>query len=361
MFCRDFELFLSQIPPFGSITDPLHIRVEPGVLLETNKDGKTLVSVVVPIYREENNVEPLVDRLKKIFEKLDLEWELIFALDPSPDSTEQKINSLIDRGAPIRLITFSRRIGKPLSLVAGLDHVTGDACIVIDADLQDPPELIEEMISEWRNGYKVVAAQRVSRKGESFLYLKSAELFYWILDKFSDVKIPRNTGDFRLLDARVVSEICRIRERHGFLRGMNALAGFPTKLIPFDRDPRLSGKTQISLMGALNIALDGIVPFSRAPLRMIFVLGALLLGLSAISTILWILSCAITGPSPNWPSILLAFLILLCTGICVTCMGVLGEYLMRTYEETRDRPLYVVDKIVESESISRKLAEKLGK
>lgn len=329
--------------------------MEPEPLHETESTPRKLISVVVPIYREENNVEPLVERLKKIMDKLGLDWELVFAMDPSPDQTEKKITDLIQQGMPIRLISFSRRIGKPLSLLAGLDHIAGDACIVIDADLQDPPELIESMIHEWQRGFMVVAAQRTSRKGEHFLYLKSAELFYWILERFSDVKVPRNTGDFRLMDARVVKEICRIRERHAFLRGMNALAGFSTKLIPFDRDSRLTGKTQISLLGALNIALDGIIPFSRAPLRMIFLIGLFLLGLSALAALLWAISVTVTGFSPNWPSIMLALMMVFCTGICVTCMGILGEYLMRTYEETRERPLYVIDKIIESENLSNKL------
>lgn len=315
---------------------------------------KVLISVVVPIFREQNNVQPLVERLKGIFDKLDLDWELIFAMDPSPDETEKRITELVSKGYPIRLITFSRRIGKPLSLLAGLDHVYGDACVVIDADLQDPPELIGKMIEEWRKGFKVVIAQRTSRKGENFFYLKSAELFYWILDKFSEVKIPRNTGDFRLIDARVLREICRIRERHAFLRGMNAFVGFPTKLIEFDRDPRLTGKTQISLRGALNIALDGIVPFSRAPIRMIFVLGVALIGLSGMWAILWTISSCWSGFTSNWPTIFTALLILFCTGICVTSMGILGEYILRTYEETRDRPLYVIERIVESESLNRK-------
>ncbi len=328
-------------------------------MLENKMDNKPVLSVIAPIYREENNVEPLANRLKNIFDKLNLDWELIFAMDPSPDLTEKRIVDLINQGLPIRLITFSRRIGKPLSLLAGLDHVTGDACIVIDADLQDPPELIEQMIDQWKKGFMVVAAQRTSRKGENFLYLKCAELFYWILDKFSDVKIPRNTGDFRLIDSRVVKEICKIRERHGFLRGMNALAGFSTKLIPFDRDPRLTGKTQISLLGALNIALDGIVPFSRAPLRMIFVLGVFFLAISTLSSVIWIATSAVTGFGVNWPTVLLAILMLFCTGICVTSMGILGEYLMRTYEETRNRPLYVVDRVVESENVPRKLTEKM--
>ncbi len=318
-------------------------------------DRKILISVVVPIFNEQNNVDPLVERLAEIFGKLELDWELVFAMDPSPDQTATKIRTLIDKGFPIRLITFSRRVGKPLSLLAGLDHASGDACVVMDADLQDPPELIDKMIEEWRNGFKVVIAQRVSRKGENFFYLKFAELFYWILEKFSEVKVPRNTGDFRLMDACVVREICKIRERHGFLRGMGAFAGFSTKLIEFDRDSRLSGKTQISLLGALNIALDGIVPFSRAPVRIIFLIGLALITISSVTTILWTMWSLSSGFSEMWPTVFLALLVVFCSGICVTSMGILGEYLLRTYEETRARPLYIIENIVESQSLVRKL------
>ncbi len=188
--------------------------------------GKTVISVVIPLYNEENNVGPLVERLESVLGRLGCDWEFVFALDPSPDRTREKILALIDAGHRIRLITFSRRIGKPLSLMAGLDHSRGDACVIIDADLQDPPEFIEEMVKKWREGYEVVIPQRVSRKGESLLYLKAAEAFYWLFGKVAEVSVPTNTGDFRLLDARVVREMCRFRERHGFLRGITAAAGF---------------------------------------------------------------------------------------------------------------------------------------
>jgi dolichol-phosphate mannosyltransferase len=315
-----------------------------------------LISVVVPLYNEENNVTPLVERLREVFATLRCGWEIVFALDPSTDLTREKILELIDKGYPIRLITFSRRIGKPLSLLAGLDHCLGDACVVIDADLQDPPELIEKMVQKWREGYKVVIAQRISRKGENPLYLKAAQFFYWLLERISDVKIPRDAGDFRLLDARVVKEICRFRERHGFLRGITAAVGFPVALVPFDRDSRQAGKTQISLRGAINIALDGIAPFSRTPVRIILALG-LILSISAMGAgLVWVLSGIFRGFSDQWPTILLCVLMLLFTGTTTAAIGILGEYVVRTYEETRDRPLYVVDTIEESSTLARKLS-----
>jgi polyisoprenyl-phosphate glycosyltransferase len=172
--------------------------------LKSVHSHRALISVVVPLYKEEKNVRPLVDRLEKVFAHLSYDWEIVFALDPSPDRTKEIIWECIEENFPIRLITFSRRIGKPLSLMAGLDCCKGDACVVIDADLQDPPELIANMIEKWEQGFEVVIAKRTSRKGENFLYLKAARLFYWILEKISEVKVPRDTGDFRLLDSRVV-------------------------------------------------------------------------------------------------------------------------------------------------------------
>ncbi len=325
------------------------------------KDSKPIdqfvISVVVPLYNEEKNVPVFIERLARVFKRLGCLWEVVFALDPSPDLTRETILKLIEAGYPIRLLTFSRRIGKPLSLLAGLDHCRGDACVVIDADLQDPPELIEQMIEKWREGFKVVIAQRVSRKGENFFYLKATEVFYWLLERFSEVKVPRNTGDFRLLDARVVREICRFRERHVFLRGLTSAAGFPSAVIPFDRDPRFRGRAQISFIGAVNIALDGIIPFSRIPVRLIFILGLVLTVLGFGSGLVWLISCLFTGFSDRWPIVILCILNVGMTGMILTAMGTIGEYLVRTYEEARRRPLYIVDQMNESDTLPRRLSE----
>jgi dolichol-phosphate mannosyltransferase len=235
-----------------------------------------------------------------------------------------------------------------MSVLAGLDYSDGDACVIIDADLQDPPELIEPMVKKWQEGFEVVIAQRTSRRGETFLYLKCAQLFYWLLEKIAEVPIPRNTGDFRLLDARVVREICRFRERHAFLRGLTAAAGFSTVTVQFDREPRLSGRRQISLVGALNIALDGIIPFSRVPLRLILVLGLVYLVIGKGAGLIWLIFGFSRGFSNNWLLELLCIALVGFTGLIVSCLGLLGEYLVRSYEETRDRPLYIVDEIIEA-------------
>lgn len=318
------------------------------------------ISVIAPLYNEENNVPPFVERLDRVFKDLGCHWELILALDPSTDRTREVILDLMDRGYPIRMVRFSRRIGKPLSVIAGLDYARGDACVVMDVDLQDPPELIGQMVRKWKEGFKVVIAQRAARRGEHPLYLKAASLYYRILRRISQVDIPENAGDYRLLDSRVIQEMRRFRERHGFLRGITAAVGFPTALVPFDRDARLTGKTQISLRGAVNIALDGIVPFSRTPVRAIFVLGCVMTLADSAAGLLWIADGMLRGFSDRWPLTGLMLLSIGLTGIMLICLGIVGEYVLRTYEEARNRPLYVVAEVKEAASLAQRAKHSCG-
>ena len=323
---------------------------------ESTPHKEPLITVVVPIYNEEKNVRPLLERLKNVFSTIGSPWEVVFTLDPSPDRTRETITECIAEGYPIRLVVFSRRIGKPLSVLAGLDHCRGEACVIMDSDLQDPPELIPEMLEKWREGYKVVIAQRRSRAGENYLYLKCAQFFYWLLEKISEVNVPRNTGDFRLLDARVVEEIRRYRERHAFMRGLTAAAGFRTALVPFDRSPRLTGRANISFSGAINIALDGIVPFSRTPLRIMFLLGGLLALIATAIFLAWLVNGLVKGYSNTWLVQLLCILLVGFSGLIVACLGVVGEYVVRAYEEARARPLYAVDEIIEADTLTHRIS-----
>ncbi|MEW6350482.1 MAG: glycosyltransferase family 2 protein [Thermodesulfobacteriota bacterium] len=319
---------------------------------DRNRSEAPLVSVVVPIYREADNVKPLLQRLRAVFQSVGCDWEVVFAMDPSPDHTREEIVSSIHKGEPVRLVCFSRRIGKPISLMAGLEHARGDVCVIMDADLQDPPELITEMLAKWQEGFNVVIAQRTSRKGEGLAYLKAAELFYWILDHVSEVKVPKNTGDFRLLDRTVVTQACRFRERHGFLRGITAATGFSTAIVPFERDPRLTGRTQISFSGAVNIALDGIIPFSRLPVRMIFWAGVIFVVSALLGGMVGTAVGLARGFPDLWPVFFLCTLSIGLCGMVLVALGVIGEYLVRTYEETRDRPWYIVEEILESETLA---------
>lgn len=305
----------------------------------------TFVSIVVPVYREESNIKPFLQRTEKVFEKLQSPYEIIFCLDPSPDNTEQIIMDEIKRNENIRLIKFSRRFGQPAATMAGIHFCKGDVCVVIDVDLQDPPELIEEMLVKWREGYKVVYAKRRSRKGETFLKTWISHFGYRVINNISDVSIPSDTGDFRLMDRRVVDEIKRLNESHGYLRGMVAFVGFKQTFVDYDRDERVSGVTNYNrYLGSLRIAFNGIVGFSIRPLQLASLLGGLIAA-GAFVLGLWILVEKVIlhvemTPGLTWTIVLITFL----SGVQLLSLGIMGEYVGRIYEEVKRRPQYIVEK-----------------
>jgi len=305
----------------------------------------TFVSIVVPVYREESNIKPFLQRTEKVFEKLQSLYEIIFCLDPSPDNTEQIILDEIKRNENIRLIKFSRRFGQPAATMAGIHFCKGEVCVVIDVDLQDPPELIEEMLAKWREGYKVVYAKRRSRKGETFLKTWVSHFGYRVINNISDVSIPSDTGDFRLMDRRVVDEIKRLNESHGYLRGMVAFVGFKQTFVDYDRDERVSGVTNYNrYLGSLRIAFNGIVGFSIRPLQLASLLGGLI-AVGAFLLGLWILVEKLIlhvemTPGLTWTIVLITFL----SGVQLLSLGIMGEYVGRIYEEVKRRPQYIVEK-----------------
>ncbi|MFA6362410.1 glycosyltransferase family 2 protein [Methanoregula sp.] len=303
------------------------------------------ISIVVPVYREETNITPFLQRTETLLKKLQLSYEIIFCLDPSPDNTEQIIMDEIKQNENIRLIRFSRRFGQPAATLAGIHFCKGDVCVVIDVDLQDPPELIEPMLGKWREGYKVVYAKRSSRKGETFIKKWISHFGYIVINKISDVSIPADTGDFRLMDRCVVNELKKLHESHGFLRGMVAFVGFKQTFIEYDRDERASGISNYNrYLGSLKIAFNGIVGFSTRPLQVATILG----GIIAVGAFLlgfWILVERIIlhvelTPGLTWTIVLITFL----SGVQLLSLGVMGEYVGRIYEEVRQRPLYIVEK-----------------
>ena len=312
--------------------------------METIKQP-TFVSIVVPVYREESNIKPFLQRTEKVFEKLQSLYEIIFCLDPSPDNTEQIILDEIKRNENIRLIKFSRRFGQPAATMAGIHFCKGEVCVVIDVDLQDPPELIEEMLAKWREGYKVVYAKRRSRKGETFLKTWVSHFGYRVINNISDVSIPSDTGDFRLMDRRVVDEIKRLNESHGYLRGMVAFVGFKQTFVDYDRDERVSGVTNYNrYLGSLRIAFNGIVGFSIRPLQLASLLGGLI-AVGAFLLGLWILVEKLIlhvemTPGLTWTIVLITFL----SGVQLLSLGIMGEYVGRIYEEVKRRPQYIVEK-----------------
>jgi dolichol-phosphate mannosyltransferase len=308
-------------------------------------EEKLYISIVVPVYREETNIHPFLQRMESLVEKLKVPYEILFCLDPSPDSTEQIIMDEIQRNENIRLIKFSRRFGQPAATMAGIHLCKGEICVVIDVDLQDPPELIEEMLTKWREGYRVVYAKRRSRKGETFFKTWISHFGYRIINKISDVAIPPDTGDFRLMDRRVIDEIKRLNESHGFLRGMVAFVGFKQTYVEYDRYERISGTSSYNrYLGSLKIALNGIVGFSIRPLQVasliggLIAAGAFLLGLWSLIE-KFLLHVELT-PGLTWTIVLITFL----SGVQLLSLGIMGEYVGRIYEEVKQRPQYIIEK-----------------
>ncbi|PTX92604.1 glycosyltransferase family 2 protein [Opitutus sp. ER46] len=304
-----------------------------------------LLSIVVPVYKEEKNIPEFLRRLRPILSEITEDYELIFALDPSPDRTEDVVLEHRAADARIKLLKFSRRFGQPMATLAGLQYSSGDAVVVMDVDLQDPPELLHAMVAKWREGYDVVLPQRRHRTGEPWIKKLVAETGYKVINKIADVRIPPNTGDFRLMARRVVAEVVRLKESHGFLRGMVAVVGFKQAIIPFDRPPRFAGETNYNrFFGSLRIGFNGIFCFSTYALTLSTLFGfTLAIGsfvfalLYAVAKIMGWLPFASGNPT-------IVILILFMGGIQLISVGILGEYIGRIYEEVRSRPKYIVDR-----------------
>lgn len=301
------------------------------------------LSVVVPTFNEEANVGPLYERLAPVLEGLGLDWEVIYSVDPGTDRTEELILGLRERDERVKMLRFSRRFGQPQATLAGLSAASGDASVVIDCDLQDPPEVIADMVARWREGFEVVYAQRRSRKGETLPKRLVAALGYRVIRRVAEVDIPPNTGDFRLMSRRVVEQVVGLDEAHGFLRGLVAVVGFRQTSVPYDRDPRVGGANKYNrFFGSLTIGLNGIIGFSRYPLHLISLLGiflsffAVLLGIFYIGLKL----AGVSFPTGN-PTIVL--IVSLFSGIQLLSLGVMGEYVGRIYDEVKRRPKWIVE------------------
>lgn len=303
-----------------------------------------LLSLVVPVYNEEKNIPEFLRRIGPILGAVTQDYEIIFAMDPSRDRTEDVILEERARDPRIKLIKFSRRFGQPMASLAGMQYSRGDAVIVMDVDMQDPPELVGPMVEKWREGYDVVLPQRTRRTGEPWVKTLIAETGYKVINKIADVRIPPNTGDFRLMSRRVVEEVCRLKESHGFLRGMVAVVGFRQYLLPFERPARYAGETHYNrFLGSLRIGFNGIFCFSTYALTLSTQLGFAIAGLSFVIAIAYLIMklCGFPFPVGN-PT--LVILILFLGGIQLISVGILGEYIGRIYEEVRARPRFIVDR-----------------
>ncbi|MEM7593851.1 MAG: glycosyltransferase family 2 protein [Cyanobacteria bacterium P01_A01_bin.83] len=313
------------------------------VMMSLNLDAVNSVeiSVVVPLYNESQSIEYLFTRLTPVLEQLNTSYEVICVNDGSQDDTLPRLIGCRQKNSAIKIVNLSRNFGKEIALTAGIDYASGAAVIPIDADLQDPPELISQLIAKWREGYDVVYATRRSRQGETWIKKISAIAFYHTIGKMSHVPIPANTGDFRLLDRRVVTAIKKLPERTRFMKGLFAWVGFKQTSVLFDREPRYSGTTTWNYWKLWNFALDGIISFSFLPLKVWSYIGVTISMISLLYALILVLRTLIFGVDvPGYASLMVAILFL--GGIQLITLGVLGEYLGRVYEEVKGRPLYFV-------------------
>ncbi|HSX02869.1 MAG TPA: glycosyltransferase family 2 protein [Candidatus Saccharimonadia bacterium] len=307
---------------------------------------KPLVSYIFPIFNESGNIALLYQTLTELLAKHDTEYdfEFIFINDGSRDNSLELLVALQRRDSRVMVIDLSRNFGHQIAVTAGLDHARGDAVIIMDSDLQDPPAVSLELLAKWRQGYEVVYAQRRTRKDGFFKQL-TARWFYIVLDKLTDLRIPRDTGDFRLMDRRVVDELVKFREHSRFIRGLVSYVGFRQTAVLFDRDERHAGTTGYPLGKMIDFAIDGLLSSSSYPLRLMSQVG---FGFAAISFIgiIYIVVLHIFWPQvtvPGWTMIVVS--ILLIGGLQTIMLGVLGEYLSRVFTEVQNRPLYIVARV----------------
>jgi glycosyltransferase involved in cell wall biosynthesis len=301
---------------------------------------KQQLSVVVPVFNEEENIPELYRRLRAVLPQVVQEWEILFVDDGSRDRSWELIRALAAQDPRVRGLRFSRNFGHQMAFAAGLDHARGQAVVIMDADLQDPPELIPELVAKHREGYEVVYAVRVARHGETAFKKLTAKLFYRLLARITAVQIPLDTGDFRLMGPRAVEAFRRLPERHRFTRGLVAWLGFPQTGVPYERAPRHAGTTKYPLRKMLRFALDAITSFSHLPLQLATWLG-FAVSAFAFFYILVVLALKLAGISwPGYTSLMAAILFL--GGVQLLMVGLLGEYVGRIYDEVKHRPLYLV-------------------
>ncbi len=303
------------------------------------------ISVIVPMYNEEKVVELCYDRLTKILQGIkEYEYEIIAINDGSKDDTLEILENFAKQDIKLKILSFSRNFGHQAALTAGLKEVTGDVIVIIDADLQDPPELIPQMIKLWEQGNEVIYGKRKSRKGESHFKLLTAKIFYETLNALSDVEMPKDTGDFRLVDRKVVDVINSLPEHNKFLRGLFSWVGYNQVAFEYERQERIAGKTKYPLKKMLKLASDGIISFSTKPLKLVGGLGIISIVISICILIYALVSYIfkLNNLSAGWTSIMVS--ITFFAGIQLLSIWVMSEYIGRIYEETKQRPQYIIEK-----------------
>ena len=303
------------------------------------------ISVVIPMYYEEEVAQECYNKMTQVLSNIkDYDYEIICVNDGSKDKTLPILEKIAEEDKKVKVISFARNFGHQCAVTAGLKYVTGDAIVIIDADLQDPPELIPEMLKLWEEGNEVIYGKRKTREGESKFKLLTAKMFYNTLNALSDVDIPKDTGDFRLVDRKVVDVINSLPEHNKFLRGLFSWVGFEQKAFEYERKERFAGKTKYPLKKMLKLASDGIIGFSSKPLKIVGGLGIVTICISFIILIYAILSFAFKWNqlAPGWTSLMVATTFF--SGVILISLWMIGEYISRIYDETKGRPQYIINK-----------------
>ena len=302
---------------------------------------KELLSIVVPMYFEEEVAQECYNRLTAVMNNNNYNYELVFVNDGSTDRTLEILEQITIKDNRVKVINFARNFGHQIAVTAGIDYAKGDAIVVIDADLQDPPEVIPDLVNKWLEGYDIVYAKRKKRKGETWFKLLTAKYFYKFLNYMSDIEIPKDTGDFRIIDRKVADVFRKMTERNRFVRGMFSWIGFSQTYIEYERDERFAGETKYPLKKMIKFASDGIIAFSSKPLRIVMALGSTAVLISILLLIYSIL-VRLFGHEvqPGWASIMVA--ITFFSGIQLLGLGIVGQYIARIYDESKNRPIYIV-------------------
>lgn len=302
---------------------------------------KPTFTIIAPIFNEVENLPILYTRICEVMDQTGQPWEMVMVNDGSSDGSTEKLDELQAADERIRVIHFARNFGHQIAVTAGLDYSRGDAVVIIDADLQDPPEVILDLISKWKEGYEVVYAVRAKREGETWFKLFTAAAFYRLIQRITDVDIPMDTGDFRLLDRTVVDVMNQMRERHRFLRGMSVWVGFKQIGVEYERAERFAGETKYPLRKMLRFALDAITGFSYFPLQLSMYLGFIAAGLSILS-IPVVIALRLAGSQAFFGQASTLIAVLFLGGVQLISLGIVGEYIGRLYDEAKGRPLYIV-------------------
>lgn len=319
------------------------------------QEKKKLITILVPAYNEQEVLHLLYDRLVKLMnENTGYDFEILLVNDGSKDKTFEIMQELREKDKRFCYLNLSRNFGKETAMIAGLDYCKGDAVVIIDADLQDPPELIPEMIKYWEEGYDDVYAKRKSREGETWLKKFTSKMYYKVLQGFTRIEIQKDTGDFRLLDRRCVEALKSMRENQRYTKGLFSIIGYNKKEILYDRDPRAAGQTKWNYGKLIDLSIDGITSFTTSPLRWAAILGIMISGVAFIYMIYIIIKPLATGIDvPGYASLMVVILFL--GGIQLIFLGIIGEYLGRTFNESKHRPLYFIERYNETKETNEHL------